>query len=60
VTSSDDNTARVWDATSGHRLQVLRGHTGPVVSATFNPDGTRIVTGAYDNTARVWGRRLGP
>ena len=23
-------------------------------SAAFSPDGTRIVTGSWDNTARVW------
>jgi WD40 repeat protein len=35
-------------------VQVLRGHTGPILSAAFSPDGTRIVTSSWDNTARVW------
>jgi dipeptidyl aminopeptidase/acylaminoacyl peptidase len=32
----------------------LSGHSGPVYSAQFSPDGTRIVTAADDGTARVW------
>ena len=33
---------------------VLRGHENGVWSAGFSPDGTRIVTGSKDKTARVW------
>ncbi len=33
---------------------VLRGHEGEVMSAAFSPDGTRIVTASFDDTARVW------
>jgi WD40 repeat protein len=32
----------------------LEGHTGGVTSVAFSPDGRRVVTGSYDNTARVW------
>jgi TIR domain/WD domain, G-beta repeat len=32
----------------------LGGHDGPVYSAAFSPDGTRIVTASGDNTARIW------
>src|SRR6266567_3080347 len=33
---------------------VLKGHKGVVRSATFTPDGRRVVTASDDNTARVW------
>jgi hypothetical protein len=33
---------------------VLEGHTGPVVSASFSPDGQRVVSASDDGTARVW------
>ncbi|MAT98677.1 MAG: hypothetical protein CL608_16160 [Anaerolineaceae bacterium] len=33
---------------------VLEGHTGIVWSASFNHDGSRIVTASADNTARLW------
>ncbi|MCA8961118.1 MAG: protein kinase [Planctomycetes bacterium] len=53
VTCSDDGTARVWSK-SGVELAALRGHTGPVLMATFSPDGEQIVTASRDGTARVW------
>jgi WD40 repeat protein/AAA+ ATPase superfamily predicted ATPase len=45
--------AQLWDI-DGKPISVLAGHTGNVTSATFSPDGTRIVTTSTDNTARVW------
>ena len=33
---------------------MLRGHESSVRSAVFSPDGTRIVTASFDNTARLW------
>jgi WD40 repeat protein len=33
---------------------VLFGHEGVVHSASFSPDGQRIVTASDDRTARVW------
>ena len=55
VTGSDDNTARVWDASTGAELLQLKGHTDAVSGVAVTPDGARIVTGSADNTARVWG-----
>jgi WD40 repeat protein len=49
----------VWDAATGAILLVLDGHTSKVESATFSPDGTRIVTASRDNTARVWDAETG-
>ena len=47
----------MWRADGSGEPVVLRGHEGVVVSAAFSPDGTRIVTGSWDKTARVWQRR---
>jgi WD40 repeat protein len=54
VTSSQDHTARVWDARTGAELLTLKGHTNIVTSASFSADGSRIVTASSDGTVRVW------
>ena len=59
---------RGWEWRYVHRLchsdlLTLKGHTGAVTSASFSPDGSRIVTASVDRTAKVWDatdRRRGP
>jgi WD40 repeat protein/serine/threonine protein kinase len=41
------------------QLAVLAGHHDVVVSAGYSPDGTQVVTGSYDHTARIWDSRTG-
>ncbi len=59
VTSSDDKTARVWEAASGRMLMAFTGHEGAVYDAQFSLDGRRIVTASDDKTARVWDAATG-
>src|SRR3990170_1863628 len=59
VTASSDNTARVWDAASGETVAMLQGHTGPVLSAAFSPDGKLIVSRGLDTTARLYDAATG-
>lgn len=54
VSASEDQTARVWDVTSGQLLFSLVGHTGMLRGAAFSPDGKYIVTVSDDTTARIW------
>jgi TIR domain/WD domain, G-beta repeat len=54
VTASADNTARLWDASSGRPVGEPMKHNGPVASAQFSPDGQRVVTASVDMTARLW------
>jgi WD40 repeat protein len=44
---------------NGQELLTLRGHEGPVLSAAFNPDATRIITAGDDRTARLWDAATG-
>ena len=36
-----DKTVKVWDAATGQEILTLKGHTDPVNSVAFSPDGTR-------------------
>lgn len=59
VTASLDQTAQIWEASTGKSLMPLGGHKGPVYSAAFSPDGQLVVTASEDGTARVWTARTG-
>jgi WD40 repeat protein/energy-coupling factor transporter ATP-binding protein EcfA2 len=37
----------------------MTDHTGWIETAAFSPDGKRIVTASYDNTARLWDTETG-
>jgi WD domain, G-beta repeat len=39
---------------SAKEIAALRGHGKAVNFAAFSPDGTRIVTASWDETARIW------
>ena len=53
ATGSRDNTARIWDATTGEVVRALEEHGDAVNSVAWSPDGMRVATGSRDNTARI-------
>jgi WD40 repeat protein len=57
--TAEDDTPTIWDATTGAEVVTLRGHTGGVFSATFSPDGSRIVTASTDGTVKWWDATTG-
>jgi WD40 repeat protein len=54
VSSSNDMTAKVWDAASGSELCTLRGHKAFVCSVSIASDNRRIATGALDGEVIIW------
>ncbi|CAG9864163.1 unnamed protein product [Phyllotreta striolata] len=52
VSGSDDNTLKVWSATTGKCLRTLIGHTGGVWSSQMS--GSTIISGSTDRTLKVW------
>uniref|UniRef100_A0A8D8PZE4 F-box/WD repeat-containing protein 7 n=1 Tax=Cacopsylla melanoneura TaxID=428564 RepID=A0A8D8PZE4_9HEMI len=57
VSGSDDNTLKVWSATTGKCLRTLIGHTGGVWSSQMS--GSIIVSGSTDRTLKVWNADTG-
>lgn len=51
-----DGRIILWNTDTGDENRRLEGsgHTGVINSLAFSPDGTFIVSGAYDGTARLW------
>jgi WD40 repeat protein len=49
-----EHSVLVWNADGTGEPLVLRGHTGRVATASFSPDGARVITGSFDGTARVF------
>jgi WD40 repeat protein len=43
-----------WQQQTHLAVKTLRGHLDYVFRAAFSPDGQRIVTGSWDQTAKVW------
>lgn len=57
VSGSDDNTLKVWSATTGKCLRTLVGHTGGVWSSQMS--GSIIISGSTDRTLKVWDAESG-
>ncbi len=53
VVTVGGDEARLWDLATRQSAMRFSPH-GSVASANFSPDGRRVVTGSWDNTARIW------
>lgn len=54
LSSSWDNTLRLWDLNTGQTIRRFVGHTKDVLSVAFSPSNRQIVSCGRDKTMRVW------
>ncbi|KAI8826680.1 WD40-repeat-containing domain protein [Fimicolochytrium jonesii] len=54
VSSSEDQTARLWSLDTMSNVVVYKGHNYPVWDASFSQQGWYFATASHDKTARLW------
>ncbi|XP_058600871.1 autophagy-related protein 16-1 isoform X6 [Onychostoma macrolepis] len=57
LAASNDFASRIWTVDDYRLRHTLTGHSGKVLSARFLLDNTRIVSGSYDRTLKLWDLR---
>ncbi|KAF2023333.1 WD40 repeat-like protein [Setomelanomma holmii] len=59
ASGSDDQTVKLWDASTGALRSTLKGHSGWVRSVAFSPDGQTVASGSHDQTVKLWDTSTG-
>mmetsp|Transcript_24060 Transcript_24060/g.48585 ORF Transcript_24060/g.48585 Transcript_24060/m.48585 type:complete len:313 (+) Transcript_24060:737-1675(+) len=54
ISSSWDNTLRLWDISSGKTLQKFIGHKKDILTVSFSKDNRHIVSGSRDSSIKFW------
>ena len=54
LSSSSDDTIKLWDVATGRLLRTFVGHLSSVSAAVFSSDGERIISGSADRTLKLW------
>lgn len=54
VSTSRDETVKLWNADAGEEVSTLRGHEDAVNSVALSPDGARIATVSDDGILQFW------
>ncbi|MBA3752313.1 hypothetical protein H0X06_06015 [Candidatus Dependentiae bacterium] len=52
--SDSDNTVCFNSTIAAEKVVIFKGHTGKIISVCMSSDGTMLLTGSDDHTARLW------
>ena len=50
----NSNKVKIYKLSDGNLEKTLTGHAGDVISVVYSPDGSKILSGSADNTAKLW------
>lgn len=53
------NNVYIFDIETRQEVASMKGHTEPVRTVAFSPDGSRIASGSTDKTIRIWDIQTG-
>ena len=59
VSSSEDETIKVWDINTGKCLKTLYGYTDWQLTIAFHPNGETLASGDNNTTVRLWNIKTG-
>jgi WD40 repeat protein/predicted Ser/Thr protein kinase len=59
ATGSLIGQVQIWDLRSGKAMTQPMNHAGQVRSVSFSPDGSKLLTSGWDNTAVLWNATTG-
>ena len=57
ISSSEDQTIKIWNAATHETVATLIGHTGIVYSVAYSPNGKLIISGGWDGAINIWNAR---
>nr|WP_228035597.1 serine/threonine-protein kinase [Oculatella sp. LEGE 06141] len=59
VSSSLDDTIKIWNFKTGELLSTLKGHVKAVNTIAISPDGKLLISGSDDYTLKLWNLHTG-
>jgi WD40 repeat protein len=54
IAGTEARTIKIWNSANGSEIRTLSGHTRPIYSVAYSPNGKYIITASTDRTIRIW------